>query len=53
MPKDFPTRCHCGQPVQRAQDHRCRQCAAHCEIARYRRENGVDLSGLPLGLVQS
>lgn len=35
----FPTHCHCGRPVQLdAADHRCRQCAEHCEIERYRRE---------------
>jgi hypothetical protein len=35
---EFPTHCHCGAPVQVAADHRCRQCAAHCEIERYRSE---------------
>lgn len=41
--EDFPTHCHCGQPVQPegATDHRCRQCADHCELEAYRREHGL------------
>lgn len=37
----WPTHCWCGKPVQdratTAPPHRCRQCAEHCEIARYER----------------
>lgn len=36
--KSWPTHCWCGEPVQpsKALDHRCRQCAKHCEIAAHR-----------------
>jgi hypothetical protein len=37
-PEPFPSHCYCGLPVQGyAGDHRCRQCAQHCEIAAYKR----------------
>jgi hypothetical protein len=37
---DFPTNCWCGEAVQpypsAGLDHRCRQCAKHCEMDKYR-----------------
>lgn len=33
--------CWCNAPVQQAQDHECKQCGDHCELARYYR-------GLPI-----
>lgn len=37
-----PTHCWCGRPVQawpaETLDHQCRQCASHCELAKFYRE---------------
>ena len=44
---ELPASCDvCGRPTQTAPDHDCKQCAAHCAIAAYRRGGRRDRRSL-------